>query len=145
MMAYQRAGQVAVDYCGNVIYGLYDSICIFGAGRFKQRQFNLQWISRRLFSRLLRVSWTQSSINHNLFVWVCVIAGQTSMGLDGGEQRGTKRTDFRSRIRRAAGAKHISEPRRRDKTTRETPRTNAWDTTAHSETWESSGKRRGQS
>lgn len=31
-MAYQQAGQVAVDYCANVIYGLYDSICIFGAG-----------------------------------------------------------------------------------------------------------------
>lgn len=27
-------------------------------------------------------------------MWVCVIAGQTSMGLDGGEQRGMKRTDF---------------------------------------------------
>lgn len=44
-------------------------------------------------------------------MWVCVIAGQTSTGLVGGEQRGMKRTDFRGRIRWPVGAKHIDVTR----------------------------------
>lgn len=42
-------------------------------------------------------------------MWVCVIARQTSMGLDGGEPRGMKRTDFRGWIRWPGGAKDINE------------------------------------
>lgn len=51
-MAYQPLGQVAADYCAIVIYGLCHRIFFFFLKRawFKQRQFNLQWISFCFFS-----------------------------------------------------------------------------------------------
>ena len=77
-MAYQQARQVAVDYCANVIYGLYDSICILGRlddsnkGNSICNGF-LCFFFLLFFSRHLLCG-TQYAINHNLwYFYLCFL------------------------------------------------------------------------
>lgn len=74
-MAYQPLGQLAVDYGAIVIYGLCHRISIFllKQARFKQRQFNLQWISFHVFfffSHLFSTLWYTISNKSQSFVFL---------------------------------------------------------------------------
>lgn len=75
-MAYQPLGQVAVDYCAIVIYGLYHSICIFfffffeaGRAQTKTIQFAMDF-SLSVFPPLLSTPWYTISNKSQSFVFL---------------------------------------------------------------------------